>query len=158
MYLRPALSVFSALKSKMTPPPTNNQHSVKTGKGKKSESTPMFLQRIHSHSLNSEKATCGQRGPKGYFQGSRREFLESNLPAYMAVKKGSRLSFWHKFWSAWWARYPWKLGDSAEPPTDAEEMKKLASVGHGEDNLKEGVETRLKIVRQILLFFSVDLC
>lgn len=90
-----------------------------------------------------------QRGPKGYFQGSRKEFLESQLPAYMAVKKGNRHRFWHQFWTAWWERYPWKLDDDAEPPTDPEEIKELMSVGPGEENLKEGVEKRLTNVRQV---------
>ena len=66
-----------------------------------------------------------QRGPKGYFHGSRKEFLESQLPAYTADKKGSRQSFWHKFWTAWWEHYPWKLSDNEEPPTDPVKLKEL---------------------------------
>jgi hypothetical protein len=93
-----------------------------------------------------------QRGPKGYFQGSRKEFLDSQLPEYMAVGKGSRQSFWHEFWTAWWERYPWKLEDDKEPPAEPEEMKRLASVGRGEDDLKAEVEEKLTTVCRIISF------
>jgi hypothetical protein len=87
-----------------------------------------------------------QRGPKGYFLGSRKVFLESRLVVYMAAKKGARQDFWHEFWTAWWERYPWRLPDDQEPPTDPKEMEKLASVEHGEDELKKEVEERLSQV------------
>lgn len=62
----------------------------------------------------------------------------------MAVKKGSRQGFWHKFWSAWWQRYPWKLDDNEEPPTNnPEKMARLASVAPGEDVFKKEVEQQL---------------
>ena len=72
----------------------------------------------------------------------------------MAAKKGSRQDFWHKFWTAWWERYPWKLEDDQEPPTDPEEMKKLASVRGEEHDLKIKVEGELTGVCRILSFLS----
>lgn len=96
--------------------------------------------------MDAEDAT--RRGPKGYFQGSRKEFLEAQLPAYRATKKGSRQSFWHQFWSGWWAQYPWKLDDHEEPPADKpEEMVILASVAPGEADLKTEIERKLTDVR-----------
>lgn len=95
----------------------------------------------------SEKAAPKQRGPKGHFQDSRKEFLESQLPGYLAAKKGSRQTFWHNFWTAWWDRYPWKLGDEEEPPADPEKMDELASIKPGEEGLKEEVEGKLTKVR-----------
>ena len=61
----------------------------------------------------------------------------------MVTKKGQRQEFWHQLWSAWWERFPWKLEDDQEPPSDPKEMKRLASVEPGEQNLKETVEKQL---------------
>lgn len=89
-----------------------------------------------------------RRGPKGYFQGSRKEFLESQLPAYLATRKTSRRGFWHVFWSNWWGRYPWRLDDSEEPPTnDPAEMEELGRDGPDDKHLKAEVEQRLTGVR-----------
>lgn len=90
-----------------------------------------------------------QRGPKGYFHGSRKDFLETQLPAYLATKKGSRQNFWHGFWSAWWEHFPWKLGDDDEPPANPDEMERLALVGAGEEDLKKAVEEKLTVVRYL---------
>ena len=66
----------------------------------------------------------------------------------MVAKKGTRRSFWHKFWSAWWQRYPWSLDDDDEPPTDdPNKMARLASVGPGQQALKTEIENDLTIVR-----------
>ena len=93
---------------------------------------------------NAENGGSSRRGPKGYFQGSRKEFLETQLPGYIAVKKGQRSSFWHDFWCAWWLRYPWKLEDDEEPPRDdPQKMARLASVAPGEEKIKEEVEQKL---------------
>ena len=89
----------------------------------------------------------GRRGPKGYFQGTRKEFLESQMPEYLAIKKGSRRKFWYKLYCAWWQRFPWKLGDNEDPPTDNHErMAQLASVAPGEEGWKKEVEESLTAV------------
>ena len=92
----------------------------------------------------TEDTPAQRRGPKGYFQGSRKEFLESYLLAYLACKKGSRQSFWHKLYSAWWQRYPWRLYDNEEPPAeDPEKMARLAAVAPGDETRKALVEQKL---------------
>jgi hypothetical protein len=85
-----------------------------------------------------------RRGPKGYFKDSRLAYLERNLPAYNATTKGNRNNFWHKFYTGWWQRFPWKLDDGDEPPTDSpSKMAGLGSVAPGEDVPKGEVEKRL---------------
>lgn len=80
-------------------------------------------------------------------------FLESNIPAYLASSKGSRQGFWHELYSDWWKRYPWKLEDSQEPPTeDPDEMARLASVQPGEEPKKALVEQQLTNVGQLFTF------
>lgn len=107
---------------------------------------------LHIYSLthiSAENVTQEQprRGPKEHFNGSRKIYLQSRLPAYIASKKGSRQKFWHALYSGWWERFPWKLGDDKEPPTnDPAEMTRLASIAPGEEAWKEQVETRLKRV------------
>ena len=67
----------------------------------------------------------------------------------MAGKKGHRQNFWHEFWSAWWQRYPWKLDDSEEPPTDdPDEMERLRSLEPSERTLRGEIEANLTEVRQ----------
>ena len=96
---------------------------------------------------DSPSLGVGRRGPKGYFLGTRKEFLDSQLPEYLATKRGARQKFWYKFYCAWWQRFPWKLGDDEEPPTDnPEEMARLASVAPGDDERKRGVEESLTTV------------
>ena len=98
--------------------------------------------------LYAAKAPLQRRGPKGYFKDSRKEFLESWLPAYKTTKRGNRQAFWHKFYCSWWQRYPWKLSDDEEPPTDnPARMANLAALAPGEENQKKEVERRLKEVR-----------
>jgi len=95
-----------------------------------------------------EKDPPKRRGPKGYFQGSRREFLESQLSVYSATRKGNRQNFWHNLYSAWWIRYPWRLDDDDEPPTgDPSSMARLAAVAPGDAEQKGKVEKRLSGVR-----------
>ena len=106
------------------------------------------------HAMTSDELTywftenkC--RGPKGHYQGSRRVFLESHLPSYIALRKGARQSFWHKLYTAWWQRYPWKLEDDEEPPTDnPSEMARLAEVASDEMDQKTAVEQQLTAVRR----------
>ncbi|KAF9782647.1 hypothetical protein BJ322DRAFT_1110523 [Thelephora terrestris] len=101
-------------------------------------------------SLN-EQAAQRRRGPKGYFKDSRKEYLQSHLPAYVACKKGSRQGFWHRLYSGWWERFPWKLKDNDEPPAnDPAEMKRLASVTPGEEARKKEVEKHLQTCLQRL--------
>jgi hypothetical protein len=97
----------------------------------------------------SEDASTQRRGPKGYFQGSRKKFLESNIPGYTACKKGNRQNFWHVLFSSWWKLYPWKLNDSHEPPTDPEAMVDLESVESSEISHKEIVEGVLMGVQSV---------
>ena len=116
-------------------------------KARKVSFCPRVIGLGRTHGTNAENEAVQRRGPKGYFQGSRKDFLESRLPAYIAVKKGRRQSFWHSFWSAWWQRYPWKLEDDQEPPKDnPERMARLASVAPGEEQVKKEVEQRLREV------------
>jgi hypothetical protein len=97
---------------------------------------------------STDKAAPQRRGPKGYFKGSRKDFLESQLSTYTAHKKGNRQNFWHELYSAWWIRYPWKLDDDDEPPTgDSDKMARLAAIAPGEEELKRCVEKRLTEVR-----------
>jgi hypothetical protein len=92
------------------------------------------------HFLRSGKSPS-RRGPKGYFKGSRKDYLESQLPEYAASKKGGRLHFWHGFYCGWWERFPWKLDDQEEPPqNNPEMMASLASVERGEDGRKKDIE------------------
>ena len=93
------------------------------------------------------KAPLQRCGPKGYFKGSRKEFLESWLPAYKATKRGNCQAFWYKLYCSWWLRYPWKLSDDEEPPTDNPvRMANLAALTPGEENQKKEVEKRLNEV------------
>ena len=101
--------------------------------------------------LSVGKGSGQRRGPKGYFKGSRKEYLERNLPEYLASRKGSRQDFWHKLMSGWWTRFPWKLGDDEEPPSgDPTEMARLAEAGPSEVAQKKEVEKCLQEVRQCL--------
>lgn len=91
-----------------------------------------------------------RRGRKSYFQGSRKEFLESRVAAYNSLKKGNRKNFWHELYSAWWERFPWKLPDNEEPPTDnPAKMVQLGSVAPGEEVVKRQVEENLTKVRWV---------
>ena len=105
-----------------------------------------------------EGAPAQRRGPKRYFQGSRKDFLEGYLPSYIATTKGSRQKFWHELFSAWWLRYPWGLNDEQEPPTgNLERMARLASVGPGNRAAKTVIVKRLTEV-QLIFPLSMDLC
>jgi len=131
-------------------PPANSPHPNQVEAESNEQSK--FFTRVSQHSSAlthpTENAATQRRGPKGYFQGSRKEFLESYVPAYLANKKGNRRTFWHGLFSAWWLRYPWGLDDDQEPPTDnSERMTRLASVGPGDQAKKAVVEKKLTAVR-----------
>ena len=114
---------------------------------KEGKSRPCVVDFGCAHETNAENEAAPRRGPKGYFQGTRRDFLESCLPDYIAAKKGHCQNFWYGFWSAWWQRYPWKLEDDQEPPKDnPERMARLAAVAPGEEQAKKEVEQRLREV------------
>lgn len=107
-----------------------------------------------AHYYFTEEVQIKRRGRKGYFQGSREEYLESHLPAYRALGKGRRGNFWTELFNGWWERYPWKLSDKEEPPTnDEEEMARLSEVGPGEIGLQNAVVKALTDVGQ-----SFSLC
>jgi hypothetical protein len=100
----------------------------------------------------TEDTPSQRRGPRGYFGGSRKLFLESHVPKYLACKKGSRQNFWHQLYSAWWLLYPWRLEDDTEPPTDnPERMARLAAVAPGDEAKKTLVEQTLTEVRLIFI-------
>ena len=104
----------------------------------------------HTHCLVGD-ASVPRRGPKEYFSGSRKEFLKSHFPAYLTTGKGNRQDFWHDLFSTWWGRYPWRLADDEEPPTENhEEMAKLALAGPNDLAQKRHVVKRLENVRFFL--------
>ena len=87
-----------------------------------------------------------KRGPKSHFVGSRLKFLEGHLDEYASLRHQNRRQFWLKFYSSWWEKYPWRLVDDKEPPTDdAEKMKELSHVGD-DSLLKAEVEEKLRDV------------
>ena len=98
-----------------------------------------------------------KRGVKGYFTGSRLEFLTSYRDEYISLRRRSRHNFWHKFFNAWWEKYPWRLPDHEEPPVDnPEKMEELAYVGNDERK-KGAVEEALRDV-SLVLVKSFRLC
>ena len=99
-----------------------------------------------------EKALPQCCGPKGYFKGSRKEFLKSYLQEYKMTKRGSHQNFWHKFYCAWWHHYPWRLNNDEEPPVDnPTRIANLAAVVPGEESQKKEVEKQLTEVCQSFL-------
>lgn len=86
--------------------------------------------------------------------GSRKTFLEGFVPAYLGCKKGNRQKFWHGLYTTWWQRYPWKLADNKEPPTDNPEgMAGLASIAPGDEVKKGAVERKLTEVWLVFHLF-----
>ena len=76
------------------------------------------------------------------------DFLESKVSEYNSFKKGNRAKFWYELYCAWWEKFPWKLSDDEEPPTDdPAKMAQLASVAPGEGARKQEVEAKLTKVR-----------
>ena len=87
-----------------------------------------------------------KRGVKGYFTGSRLEFLTGYRDEYISLHRKSRHQFWHKFFGVWWEKYPWRLADHEEPPIgDPKKMEELAYVGEDESK-KRAVEEALREV------------
>jgi hypothetical protein len=103
----------------------------------------------HVRSLDSPRtAQPKKRGSKGYFVGSRLEFLNRYRDEYISLRRKNRSKFWLKFFDDWWKTYPWRLADDEEPPTgDTEKMETLSQVGGNHDHdLKSSVEKRLREV------------
>ena len=66
------------------------------------------------------KKPAGKRGPRGNFKGSRLEFLQSHIPAYLAAgARGDYKPFWDAFFPAWWKKYPAWIPDNVEPTEDS---------------------------------------
>ena len=139
------------------PPPTDTiVGQAKATPTQKGQSLPMHLTYSSAYHLRAGKGSLQRRGPKGRFKGSKRLYLESHLSEYVASKKGNRQNFWHKVYSGWWERFPWKLEDDEEPPTDDPvEMARLAEVAPGEEAQKEVVEKSLQEVCYSVKFFGV---
>jgi hypothetical protein len=94
-----------------------------------------------------------KRGVKGYFTGSRLEFLDSYRDEYALLRGKNRAKFWHKFYEEWWRTYPWRLPDNEDPPADdPQKMAVLSSVGV--DREKKG-EVEKKLQEVSLLHFPV---
>ena len=128
---------------------TNSDSEVGAISSRKSSFVPVCSDVRKTHLFVSvEKDPPQRRGLKGYFKGSRKVFLEGQLPKYNACKKGNRQSFWHQLYSAWWICYPWRLNNDDEPPTgDFVKMARLAAVAPGDEEEKKGIEQRLTEVR-----------
>ena len=66
---------------------------------------------------------------------------------YVALRGKSRRQFWFELFNKWWRRYPWRLQDNKEPPTDdPKKMEELARVGPGDEKAKSMVEEKLRDV------------
>lgn len=123
---------------------------VKATGGRKGSPPPPYHNVLVLTHLSAAKASLQPRGRPGYFQGARKEYLESNLPAYMASKRKNRQAFWHGLLSGWWERFPWKLDDGVEPPKDdLTRMAELAAVAPGEEPQKAQVERALRQVSRV---------
>lgn len=119
---------------------------------------------IHRHKSSTHRiaAQPQKRGVKGYYTGSRLVFLEGYRDEYTLLRGKNRHQFWHEFYNAWWKKYPWRLGDEQEPPTnDLEKMRSLSYVG-GEKDVEEKAEVEAKarevssIVENFLRLWMID--
>ena len=109
---------------------------------------------LRVQSLDSPGIAQPQKhGAKGYFTGSRLEFLSQYCDEYISLRGKKRAQFWDKLFERWWQTYPWRLADDEEPPTgDPEKMRVLSQVD-GDYDLKGSVEKKLRDVG-ILCFHS----
>lgn len=65
----------------------------------------------------------------------------------MALRGKDRGRFWLEFFGTWWEKYPWRLSDHTEPPSDdPEKMAELAFVGAEDLTAKANVEQQLDSV------------
>lgn len=99
--------------------------------------------------MNSTHRVIAQplkRGAKTYFTGLRLALLERHCDEYNSLRGKSCHQFWHKLFEEWWRRYPWRLPDQEEPPTDdPQKMIELAHVGLDKEEKSE-VEKKLHTV------------
>ena len=103
--------------------------------------------RSYRSATHSVSAQPKKRGAKSYYTGSRLAFLEQYCDEYISLRGKCRKLFWHRFFTEWWQKYPWRLQDHEEPPTDdPEKMAELALVGEDKD-LKSKVEEKVRKVR-----------
>lgn len=74
--------------------------------------------------------------------------MTSFCDEYASLRGKDRHEFWFKLFGEWWERYPWRLQDHEEPPTDdPERMAELAHVVSDEDKEEKGkVERRVREV------------
>ena len=114
---------------------------------KKGERTQIRPLQKRTHRIIAEPQ---KRGPKGYFSGTRLAFLTGYCDEYIALRGKDRHQFWSALFSEWWKRYPWRLDDHEEPPTNNREKMKELAYARGEDkDAKSAVEKRL---REVCLF------
>lgn len=106
--------------------------------------------RRHRNPTYRMTAEPQKRGAKPHYTGSRLTFLEGYLDEYVSLRGKSRRKFWHELFEAWWQKYPWRLPETAEPPTnDLEKMRELSFVGADVD-AKADTETRGREVRSFV--------
>ena len=79
--------------------------------------------------------TGEKRGVKSYFVSSQEEFLNGYLDQYVAMRGKDRSQFWFEVFVAWWAKYPWRLPDDTEPPSN--DPDKMAELAYTEDEDKK---------------------
>ena len=74
--------------------------------------------------------------------------MTGHCEEYNALRGRDRHQFWFKLFTEWWQRYPWRLEDHEEPPTNnPEKMVELAYVGDESDVEKKAeVEQRVRDV------------
>lgn len=83
--------------------------------------------------------------------------MNSHVDEYVALRGKSRLQFWFELYREWWQRYPWRLPDDVEPPTDdLEKMAELASVKKDEEGKKYEVEEALRKVSFLAEFWQPE--
>lgn len=93
---------------------------------------------------------------KGYFTGSRFDFLDKRRDEYNSLRGKSRAKFWHNLFEEWWKTYPWRLADDEEPPTgDTEKMEALSRAGN-DTTMKSAVEQKLQDVSPLRILASLS--
>ena len=121
-----------------------------TKKGKFVETYP------HKSTAHPVSAQPQKRGAKPYYTGSRLAFLEGYRDEYISLRGKKRQQFWHRLFAEWWEKYPWRLKDHEEPPTnDHKKMLELASVGTDED-LKKEIEAKTRQVSLVIEIFQCE--
>ena len=73
--------------------------------------------------------------------------MNSRLDEYVSLRGKCRVKFWFELFQAWWQKYPWRLPDNVEPPSDDPgKMMELARTGSGDEEEKRKVEEKLRSV------------